>query len=89
MCAWFAYPIIWILAEGTGVISANAEAICYTVLDVISKAVFGYFVVHAKWYDVSDMAGITLLLDADYHPINQAMKDNNGVMVPRTRTSFL
>merc|ERR1711966_263312 len=39
---WVFYPIIWILAEGTGTICAQAEAICYTVLDIIAKSVFGF-----------------------------------------------
>jgi len=42
---WFFYPVVWVLAEGTGTISANAEAICYTVLDVIAKSVFGFVIV--------------------------------------------
>jgi bacteriorhodopsin len=39
---WIFYPIIWILAEGTGTICAQAEAVCYTVLDIIAKSVFGF-----------------------------------------------
>jgi len=42
ICMWALYPVIWVLAEGTNTISAQAEAICYTVLDVISKSVFGF-----------------------------------------------
>lgn len=40
--SWFFYPIVWILAEGTSTISANAEAILYTVLDIISKSALGW-----------------------------------------------
>merc|ERR1712149_106242 len=47
--SWFFYPIVWILAEGTGVLCANAEAICYTVLDIISKSVFGAIIVNHPW----------------------------------------
>jgi bacteriorhodopsin len=47
--SWFFYPIVWILAEGTGVLCANAEAICYTVLDIISKTVFGFLIVNHPW----------------------------------------
>jgi len=39
---WFFYPIVWILAEGTGTLCANAEAICYTVLDILAKSAFGF-----------------------------------------------
>merc|ERR1711865_1199306 len=46
--AWSMYPIVWILAEGTGTLSANAEAILYTILDIVSKACFGIIVVTAK-----------------------------------------
>merc|ERR1711990_1292688 len=43
--AWTLYPVVWILAEGTGTISANGEAVFYTVLDLISKAGFGIIIV--------------------------------------------
>jgi len=42
--AWSLYPIVWILAEGTGTMSANGEAVVYTVLDIIAKAGFGILV---------------------------------------------
>merc|ERR1712134_68776 len=47
--AWFLYPIVWIFAEGTDMLSVTGEAITYTVLDLISKGVFGWFIVHASW----------------------------------------
>merc|ERR1711924_525350 len=46
--AWFAYPIVWVLCEGTSVISADGEAIIYTVLDLISKALLGMFIINAR-----------------------------------------
>merc|ERR1711865_303047 len=46
--AWSMYPIVWILAEGTGTLSANAEAVLYTILDIISKSGFGILIVTAK-----------------------------------------
>jgi len=42
---WIFYPVVWILAEGTDTICAQAEAICYTVLDIIAKSAFGYILV--------------------------------------------
>merc|ERR550537_251784 len=47
--SWFIYPIIWILAEGTGVISVSGEAIAYTVLDIISKTAFGFLIATNPW----------------------------------------
>merc|ERR1712178_343567 len=52
----FFYPIVWILAEGTGVLCANAEAICYTVLDIISKTVFGFLIVNHPWQVMAEGA---------------------------------
>jgi len=46
--AWCLYPVVWILAEGTGTISSNGEAIFYTVLDVIAKTGFGFIITTAK-----------------------------------------
>ena len=37
---WSAYPIVWVVAEGTEVISPDTEAIAYTILDVLAKSVF-------------------------------------------------
>jgi len=48
VCTWIVYPIIWILAEGTGTICAQAEAICYTVLDIIAKSLFGFILVQPR-----------------------------------------
>jgi len=44
---WFFYPIIWIFAEGTGKLCAQGEAIAYTVLDIISKSIFGFIIVNS------------------------------------------
>merc|ERR1711924_401391 len=46
--AWSLYPVVWILAEGTDTISANGEAVFYTILDIISKAGFGMLIVTMK-----------------------------------------
>jgi len=56
---WMMYPVIWILAEGTSSISAQAEAVCYTVLDVIAKSVFGFILCGAGslWKNVA--GGVT------------------------------
>lgn len=45
---WTAYPVVWILAEGTGTISSNTECILYTILDIICKSVFGLLIVSAR-----------------------------------------
>jgi len=47
--AWFCYPLVWIFAEGTNMLSVTGEAITYTILDLISKGVFGWFIVHSSW----------------------------------------
>jgi len=45
---WSAYPVVWVVAEGTEVISPDTEAICYTILDVLAKSVFGLMIVSAR-----------------------------------------
>jgi len=49
LATWMGYPVIWILAEGTGTISVFAESVAYTVLDVIAKTVIGWLIVSATW----------------------------------------
>lgn len=46
---WLGYPIVWILAEGTGTIGVTAEAVAYTVLDIISKSLLGVIIVTTPW----------------------------------------
>jgi bacteriorhodopsin len=48
---WCCYPIVWLLAEGSGKISADKEALCYTVLDVLAKSVFGFLIISARPHD--------------------------------------
>jgi bacteriorhodopsin len=59
---WSLYPIVWILAEGTGKLSVSGEAILYAILDVIAKGLFGWFVVNSSFYDAKEItaSGVTL-----------------------------
>merc|ERR1719473_2610353 len=50
---WFVYPIIWIVSEGTGKISVYGETIAYTILDIISKSVFGWIIVHTSFEEAN------------------------------------
>ncbi|KAH7386170.1 hypothetical protein BKA64DRAFT_134983 [Cadophora sp. MPI-SDFR-AT-0126] len=47
MGLWFLYPIAWGLSEGGNVISADSEAIFYSVLDVLAKPGFGLILILA------------------------------------------
>jgi bacteriorhodopsin len=38
---WLAYPIVWVIAAGTKRLSVDGEIVAYAVLDVLSKGVFG------------------------------------------------
>lgn len=38
---WTAYPIVWAIADGSRILSVDAEIIAYAVLDVLAKGVFG------------------------------------------------
>merc|ERR1719238_152209 len=46
--SWAAYPVVWLAAEGSGKITADQEAMAYTVLDIIAKSVFGFIIVSAR-----------------------------------------
>ena len=39
---WCAYPIIWATGEGSQHQSPDQETICYAVLDIVAKCVFGF-----------------------------------------------
>jgi len=40
---WTIYPIIWGVADGARIASVDAEIICYAILDVLAKPVFGFW----------------------------------------------
>jgi len=46
--SWSAYPIVWAMAEGTGVISCDTEAMLYCILDITSKSVFGFMICSSR-----------------------------------------
>jgi bacteriorhodopsin len=45
---WACYPFVWFFCEGEGTMSADTEAMLYTVLDVVSKAVWGIYIVRSS-----------------------------------------
>eukprot|EP00191_Tetraselmis_sp_GSL018_P003083 CAMPEP_0177599786 /NCGR_PEP_ID=MMETSP0419_2-20121207/13205_1 /TAXON_ID=582737 /ORGANISM="Tetraselmis sp., Strain GSL018" /LENGTH=211 /DNA_ID=CAMNT_0019092595 /DNA_START=142 /DNA_END=777 /DNA_ORIENTATION=- len=45
---WAIYPIVWLLAEGAHVLSPEAEAICYVVLDLSAKGGFGLILLNSR-----------------------------------------
>jgi bacteriorhodopsin len=45
---WSCYPIVWLAAEGTGSITVDQETICYTILDLLAKSVFGIIIIGAR-----------------------------------------
>jgi bacteriorhodopsin len=45
---WSFYPLVWVVAEGTRMISPSLEACCYMIMDVISKCLFGFMIVSAR-----------------------------------------
>jgi len=45
---WTAYPVVWALCEGTGLLNCDTEAMLYCGLDITCKAVFGFMVISAR-----------------------------------------
>jgi len=45
---WSLYPVVWIVAEGLRLISPSLEACCYMIMDVLSKCLFGFFIVGGR-----------------------------------------
>jgi len=46
--AWVAYPVVWAIGEGAGVIDETIEVLLYLILDVIAKAVFAFVLLTGK-----------------------------------------
>ncbi|MCJ1257398.1 hypothetical protein MMC24_005223 [Lignoscripta atroalba] len=55
---WTLYPIIWGIADGSRNVSVNAEIVCYAILDVMAKAVFGFWLLFT--HDSMQSTSITL-----------------------------
>lgn len=45
---WSAYPVVWILAEGTGTISSDLEVGMYMILDILAKSGFGLLITMSR-----------------------------------------
>merc|ERR1719266_154767 len=45
---WSLYPLVWVLAEGLRVVSPSLEACMYMIMDVLSKCLFGFFIVQGR-----------------------------------------
>ena len=45
--SWIFYPLIWLFSEGFASFSVSFEVCAYAVLDVASKAIFGFMVMSA------------------------------------------
>merc|ERR1712224_216189 len=39
---WIAYPVVWALGEGAGMLEQTIEVLLYVILDVIAKTVFSF-----------------------------------------------
>jgi len=66
---WCCYPIVWLMAEGQGKISADTEALCYTVLDVLAKSVFGFIIIRARVHEeVGSTPATTVTASANAAP---------------------
>ncbi|KIJ57165.1 hypothetical protein M422DRAFT_149760, partial [Sphaerobolus stellatus SS14] len=55
---WIMYPVVFALGDNAALISPNAEAIAYTVLDVMAKAVFGMWLLFMHKHDSDESAAI-------------------------------
>lgn len=61
--AWSCYPVVWMFAEGSNKLSADTEAVAYTILDILSKSVFGFLIVSAREQtDANDASSNTAVL---------------------------
>ncbi|EHK99518.1 Family A G protein-coupled receptor-like protein [Glarea lozoyensis ATCC 20868] len=44
---WTLYPVVWGIGDGSRHLSVDAEIICYAILDVLAKPVFGFWLLFA------------------------------------------
>lgn len=39
---WTAYPVMWVLGEGLGIVDDTKEVLLYAILDILAKAALGF-----------------------------------------------
>ncbi|KAG0150009.1 hypothetical protein CROQUDRAFT_88563 [Cronartium quercuum f. sp. fusiforme G11] len=44
---WSAYPVVWAVSEGAKIITTDFEILLYAILDIMAKAVFGFWLLIA------------------------------------------
>ena len=44
---WIFVPLVWLLSEGFSSFSVSFEVVVYSILDIVSKAVFGFIIMGA------------------------------------------
>jgi len=54
---WVAYPVVFTLSDGVGIINPNLEVLIYCVLDIMAKSVFGFWLVFMHRKGDDDHAG--------------------------------
>lgn len=54
---WTLYPIVWGIGDGSRKMSVDAEIICYAVLDVLAKPVFGFWLLLTHIKNVTPIEG--------------------------------
>ncbi|RDW95137.1 putative opsin-1 [Coleophoma crateriformis] len=54
---WTLYPIVWGIGDGARKMGVDAEIICYAVLDVLAKPVFGFWLLFAHTKNVTNIEG--------------------------------
>ena len=57
---WIMYPIFFALGEGTGRISSDAEAVVYTILDMLIVIVFGLWLLIRHKHDSEEESAVML-----------------------------
>jgi len=74
---WFLYPVVWVLAEGTHYVTPNVEVILYTVMDLLSKSVFGIILISS--HDAMEEA---LFVDAPEETAPLVSEETKDVEAP-------
>jgi len=66
VATWMGYPLVWILAEGSAVISPSLEVIFYLLLDIAAKSVFGLLICNSE-------EGLEEVIESEYFSETQPL----------------
>eukprot|EP00293_Proteomonas_sulcata_P014396 CAMPEP_0184308724 /NCGR_PEP_ID=MMETSP1049-20130417/17074_1 /TAXON_ID=77928 /ORGANISM="Proteomonas sulcata, Strain CCMP704" /LENGTH=391 /DNA_ID=CAMNT_0026621461 /DNA_START=170 /DNA_END=1345 /DNA_ORIENTATION=- len=71
---WVAFPLVWLLSVGTGVLSNEAAEICHCICDVVAKSVYGFALANFREQYDRELYGLLNSIGLDGEDVVQQLE---------------